>query len=460
MIIFQNPGLIDLMAVKTMGVNVKVTPGAFGQFGTGLKFAVATILRGGGSITIYRGVKAHRFTLQPTDIRGESFDVVCLDGESIGFTTQLGKNWEPWMVLRELGCNALDEAGHFWLASPDGNTVDPHRENKPKRGSDRGTKTKTTIAVEWPALDDAYAMRDKLFLEGEAIYADEHIRVLPGTSQFLYYRGIRAYKLDKPSVLTYDVMDTQVLTEDRTLASIYAANSRIADALLKMTNEQALNDVVTCGEGYHEQRVNLAERDWIKPSKEFLTTVASARERGDKMLESAVAVLRKYMRRTRSSSVVASYTEKYRDRLQFALDSLDEVGITFTSRQHIVEVPGDHMGDALSSVEDGIIYISSDLVSEGNPLVIAEELIKRWVDLKQVWTADDAVRLLAPLLINNVQAFKKFRIVESTLLRDEQEAYQTYEEEPEGNRGSVADALLTTMDVRGEEVPLKPSELP
>jgi hypothetical protein len=441
MIIFQNLGLIDMMAVKTMGVNVKVQPGAFGQFGTGLKFSIATILRGGGSIVIYRGLKAHRFTVQPTKIRGETFDIVCLDGVDIGFTTQLGANWEPWMVLRELGCNALDEAGQFWLATDE----NCRRTKRAKY---------TTIVVEWDALDGAYAMREKLFLEGEPFYNDTHIRVLPGTSQYVYYRGIRAYKLDKPSVHTYDVLDAQTLTEDRTLASIYAVNTRIAVAILAMTNEQAIRDVITCGEGYHEARVDLADRDWIKPTKEFLTTVASAREAGQKVLDSAIKVLRRYMRRTASSRVVESFTEKYRDRLQFTLDSLANVGITFAEKQNIVEVPGEHMGDVMSSVEEGIIYISRDLVSDGDPLVIAGELIKRWVDLKQVWSADDAVALLSPILIQNIDAFKRFQIVEKTLLADEQE-----EPEEEERRHSVADALLTSMDVRGEEYPARPSEM-
>ena len=458
MIIFQNPGLIDMMAVKTMGVNVKVQPGAFGQFGTGLKFSIATILRGGGSIVIYRGLKAHHFTVQPTKIRGETFDIVCLDGVDIGFTTQLGASWEPWMVLRELGCNALDEAGRFWKHDEPGAQADPHQPHDSQRvPKSAGQGGKTTIVVEWDALDGAYALREKLFLEGEPFYNDTHIRVLPGTSQYVYYRGIRAYKLDKPSVHTYDVLDAQVLTEDRTLASIYAVNTRIAVAILAMTNEQAIRDVITSGEGYHEARVDLADRDWIKPTKEFLTTVASAREAGEKVLDSAIKVLRRYMRRTASSRVVETFTEKYRDRLQFTLDSLANVGIAFAEKQNIVEVPGEHMGDVMSSVEEGIIYISRDLVSDGDPLVIAGELIKRWVDLKQVWSADDAVAVLSPVLINNIDAFKRFQIVERTLIEDERAAQ---EEPEEAERSmSVADALLISMDMPGEEYPARPSEM-
>ena len=223
-----------------------------------------------------------------------------------------------------------------------------------------------------------------------------------------------------------------------------------------MTNEQAIRDVVTAGEGYHEARVDLADKDWIKPTKEFLATVASAREAGDKVMESAIKVLRRYMRRTASGRVISSYTEKYRDRLQFTLDSLSNIGIAFDEKQQIVEVAPEHMGDVQSSVEEGVIYISSDLVGDGDPLVIAAELIKRWVDVKQVWSADDAVALLSPILINNIDAFKRFQIIENTLLEDERA--ERGDEQAERSM-SVADALLIAMDVKGEEYPVRPSEL-
>jgi len=45
MLIFSNPGLIDIDAVTTLGVSVK-QPGSFGRFGTGLKFAVAEVRSG------------------------------------------------------------------------------------------------------------------------------------------------------------------------------------------------------------------------------------------------------------------------------------------------------------------------------------------------------------------------------------------------------------------------------
>src|SRR5512141_2444774 len=103
MIIFQNEGEIDINTVKTMGVSVK-EEGAIGFFGTGLKFAIATLLRNKQEIVIFSGTERYDVGVKTIQIRGQDFDMVTLNGEQIGFTTQLGKTWEMWMAFRELHC--------------------------------------------------------------------------------------------------------------------------------------------------------------------------------------------------------------------------------------------------------------------------------------------------------------------------------------------------------------------
>ena len=44
-------------AIRTLGVSVKVGDSPIGYFGTGLKFALATILRKGGEIVLKRGLQ-------------------------------------------------------------------------------------------------------------------------------------------------------------------------------------------------------------------------------------------------------------------------------------------------------------------------------------------------------------------------------------------------------------------
>lgn len=51
---FRTPGLIPLEAFDTMGISAKVGDHPIGRFGTGLKYAVAVILREGGIIRLFR----------------------------------------------------------------------------------------------------------------------------------------------------------------------------------------------------------------------------------------------------------------------------------------------------------------------------------------------------------------------------------------------------------------------
>jgi hypothetical protein len=112
MIIFENKGELDIRAIKTFGVNSKDDKeSAIGYFGTGLKYAIAILLRNGHDISIYTGGVKYDFGVNRSKIRHDEFDIVTMNGEELGFTTELGKNWEMWQAFRELNSNTLDEKG-------------------------------------------------------------------------------------------------------------------------------------------------------------------------------------------------------------------------------------------------------------------------------------------------------------------------------------------------------------
>lgn len=96
MIIFENTGEIDPRLVMLIGVNVKETESPIGFFGTGLKYAVACLARWGESLTIQSSTAEFTFAVEETVPSWVS-------------PRTLGKTWEPWMIYRELWCNAHDE---------------------------------------------------------------------------------------------------------------------------------------------------------------------------------------------------------------------------------------------------------------------------------------------------------------------------------------------------------------
>ena len=106
---FKTPGRIPLEAFSTFGINVKKSNDPIGRFGTGLKYAVAVILRLGGTIEFWVDGVHHIFYLKEDKFRGESFDFIRMKKEKgllskvgweytkLPFTTELGKDWQLWL---------------------------------------------------------------------------------------------------------------------------------------------------------------------------------------------------------------------------------------------------------------------------------------------------------------------------------------------------------------------------
>lgn len=389
MIVFRNPGLIELDAVTTMGVSVN-NPGSFGRFGTGIKYALATILRGGGRVAIWRGEEPHVFNTKTKQIRGEDFDLVWMDQLPLGFTTSLGKDWQPWMVLRELGCNALDEGGSF---GPMDGGFDPAIHTKVLR------EGWTTVIVDWEPLDEALKHRADIFVQGEALYSNPHVRVLPGPSDHLFYRGVRVYKLDRPSVFRYDLLDEQSLTEDRTLTGPYTAQRIVAELLLGCEDTEVIGGAVLAGEGTWESKLDFTSYEATQPSKAFIDTVLLARERRDKGLspkarERVSKQLRSesdgYVTQTRYLGVEDSFSE--------AVGYLGDLGLELDFDKQKVVITDDLPEGVESSTEGSRVYVTRALLRR--PVrEIAEAMARRIIDLEELWDASQAVDFLLPLLL-------------------------------------------------------------
>lgn len=74
MILFENDGIVPIAAFTTFGLSAK--PGStnpIGKFGTGLKNAVAIILRLGGKVRLFRGLEEYEFYTREEEFRGQTF---------------------------------------------------------------------------------------------------------------------------------------------------------------------------------------------------------------------------------------------------------------------------------------------------------------------------------------------------------------------------------------------------
>jgi len=262
MIIFKNKGLIPMLAITTMGLNVKENSQAIGHFGTGLKYALSVLLREGCSITLYRGTKRHVFGLSNQTVRGKRFEFITMDGTVLSFTTELGKGWEPWQAFRELWCNAKDEHGEIFDS-----------ETLPER-----LAGETMFVVKGKVIDAAFADRWSTVLVGEPDFKFTGLEMQARRSTHIYYRGIRAMDTPgDPMMYTYNLIDEHELTEDRTIKYGSWAMDGIARAVLRSTDKAFLRDFLTIEEGYMEHKINL-NLSGVVPTDALLETLMENRK--------------------------------------------------------------------------------------------------------------------------------------------------------------------------------------
>ena len=249
MLYFENESKFDLDAMLTLGVSVKENDNAIGYFGTGFKYAAAIILRLGGTIEVCSHGEVIRFTTRASLIRGKEFHIVQANGVDKGFTTDLGKNWEPWMAYRELYCNAMDEGGTVGLVQ-------------------QGMYT--CIRVDCKELEEAHANKDSFILKRDLICVMDDIEIHRGSSNAYYYKGIRVASLSKPSFYTYNFLSEVELTEDRTAKYPFMLDGEIAASYVLYGKEDNCYAVFG-NELTHEWTFGL--NSFIPPCEAFMNAI-------------------------------------------------------------------------------------------------------------------------------------------------------------------------------------------
>jgi hypothetical protein len=230
--IYSNAGTLDLRAITVMGMNAKNSEGAIGYFGTGLKYAIATLKRHDCDIHISDGQgNSWAVESRPTTFRGHEFKELVLEPTAEGdpiplpFTTDLGKDWKLWMALREIESNMRDEDGNYRTAvhlNPQPNVV---------QIAIRGAAYNTCVVQE----------RDTIFYdrltEGHAVHTVGNMQMATCKSKYAYVNGIRATK-ETNYGLAINVMAQGLLSEDRMLNNHWSLYNRVHAAACHFTPAQ------------------------------------------------------------------------------------------------------------------------------------------------------------------------------------------------------------------------------
>lgn len=371
---FINRGLIDLRAVRTFGMSAKECENPIGFFGTGFKYAVAICMRLGCSVTLFRGLERFDFDTGHAELRGVPFKLVRMQGDELAFTTDLGKTWEAWQAFRELYCNALDEGG----------TVHP--------GEADPAEDHTTVIVTGEPIYSAYIDRANIVLQVEPRWRTKTVEIHERHGHVGYYRGIRAAKLERHAVMTYNVTKNLDLTEDRTVKNIYSFNGSVRDAVLGTEDIEFACAFLRAPRDTFEATLDL-DNAWTAPGEAFLRACELVTFR-DIANASALKVYRKHRKiellpdPVPLNKIEAMQLARASKFVEFMGYKLSEFPVVVTSDL------GEHVW---GRAYEGCIYINRSAFAHGTK-VVAGTLIEEYIHLR--YKLGDESRELQNHLLN------------------------------------------------------------
>jgi hypothetical protein len=387
MIVFTNTGEIDIRAISTFGVSVKESDNPIGFFGTGLKYAISVLLRTGHEIEIHSGETVVRFGLLCDSVRGQEFQFVTMaTGDNtpmpIGFTTELGKQWQLWMAYREIACNCKDENG------PTSQTV---QAPEPVAGE-------THIIVRGDAFSGVHASRHLYLLEDEAWHTTGPIEVRDREGHDLFYRGVRVFEMPRKSIYTYNLTEQIELTEDRTVKDQWMIGSLVVRGVLQSDNAEFIRRVVIAEDGTLESGLDF--HGWgVKPSQTFIRVCGDVQ--GDRMLKMNSTALKVWKEATKKEFTPreVTLTKVQLMALNRALDFCGTIGFPIRDSYPIKVV--ESLGEGgLGLAKDQTIFLAERGFHLGGSKQIASTLIEEYLHLRHGWK--DMTRELQSFLFDKL----------------------------------------------------------
>lgn len=380
-VLFENDGEIDVRAITTFGVSVKDSTTAIGYFGTGIKYAIAILLRQGHTITIYSGENKYCFSTKVENIRGKDFDIIHMNDQPLGFTTEQGKTWQMWMAVREIVCNCTDEKGSHKVY--DGEVI--------------GEVGKTKILVEGSEFESEYLNRSSFLIEGKPKYEIGNLQVFEGVTNSFFYKGVRVHEAEKPFKYTYNILSGITLTEDRTMRySNYDLNHTFAASLMKVEDDEIISSLVHCGKEFEEYGLGYHGT----PSRQLAEAVSQYEGVVmDKLPPSLKAKCSPSLFTVLEKTSQCELNKVQQMQLELAIDFLKDIG--FNVSEYPVKVMQD-LGSSVLGLADQKsrkIYLSRNVFDLGTKYV-AGTLYEEWIHIHH--NVEDETRAFQDVVINHL----------------------------------------------------------
>lgn len=253
----KNLGEMDINAMVLIGASSKRGDSSkIGYFGSGLKYALAVLIRHGIMPKIFIGLKEIDITVQKKDFRGQSFNQIFIEGQPTSLTAEMGIDWEPWFAIREIYCNALDEGEA---------TLGLREEINPQEGI-------TSIYIQNTGIfDELLNNWDKYFSvnrDHDLMLSNKGFKAFNGADEYIVYRrGVRAYYEHKRKCLYhYDCSDIKI-NESRTLYHAVDAMWHVAEQIARYADVAMIKNI------YDNHRDHVEEHFyWSEASAYFTET--------------------------------------------------------------------------------------------------------------------------------------------------------------------------------------------
>lgn len=291
-VVFHTPGKFDTDFLKLFGVSAKETANPIGRFGTGLKYAIAILLREKQEVRLFIEDTVYHFYVQSDTKRGKEFEFVWMksfkDGDVIGnerlpFTTDYGKDWKLWMAFRELYSNTMDENGTVELA-----------ESYPETAFEE-----TAFVVTGQEFLQVVKEKEDVFLPSKPINKTAYVDIHEGQTKAVFNRGIKVGEFEKPMMHRYDITGYAFLSEDRQLQSEGWFNGEFADSITRSNDNKLIEQIVTAPKNFHESTINFDRN--VEPSEAFLKTVKKLIRKGkDKVNPTVIRLYETFVKKVRA----------------------------------------------------------------------------------------------------------------------------------------------------------------
>ena len=226
----ENKGEIALEALTLMGATSKEGDSSkIGFFGSGNKYALATLLRHGFSVSIFSGPTEYVISTQQVIFRGTAYDKILINDKETSLTTRLGPAWEVWMALRELYANAMDE-GEEWDIVVD--SIEPAPEGR------------SYVYIDYRDQVEEFYNNKNLYFNSLTIIDELQttygkVMILEGNQGQRYRKGIACINEKSESLFGYD-FENIAINESRLIAMDYTQYEQMACALAMTRNEEVI----------------------------------------------------------------------------------------------------------------------------------------------------------------------------------------------------------------------------